>query len=185
MRWRATLQFSSMVAAWIFVLSPPRERPKAWSPPFFLVLLPRAGGLVPLWSPSTDDGLGPSIRTEGTGKAAAILPALPSVEIACKLHASSPTPVVIPPRAAHTIQIPDSFQKIAITQFGRGSARECLASANAALSCSQTRSLIIRRGCSLSIPSINQLDTAMVTLFCGSAFDFIFLSSPWHSPWLP
>ena len=79
-----------MVAAWIFVLSPPRERPKAWSPPFFLVLLPRAGGLVPLWSPSTDDGLGRSIRTEAAAKAGAILPALPSVEIACKLRASSP-----------------------------------------------------------------------------------------------
>jgi len=78
----------------------------------FLVLLPRAGGLVPLWSPSTDDELGRSIRTEGTAKAAAILPALPSVEIACKLHASSPTPVVNPakgsPHDSNTRQLPEN-----------------------------------------------------------------------------
>ena len=66
----------------------------------FLVLLPRADGLVPLWSSSTDDELGRSIRTEGTAKANAILPALPSVEIACKLHAGSPTPVVNPAKGS-------------------------------------------------------------------------------------
>ena len=62
----------------------------------FLVLLPRAGGRVPLWSPSTDDGPGRSFRSEAAAKVAAILLALPSVEIACRPHASSPTPVVNP-----------------------------------------------------------------------------------------
>ena len=46
--------------------------------PFFLVLPPRAGGLAPLWSPSTDDEPGRSIRTEGAAKAAAILPLFPT-----------------------------------------------------------------------------------------------------------
>ena len=82
-----------------------------WAP-FFLVLPPRAGGLAPLWSPSTDDEPGRSIRTEGRCQSRCHTPALPNAEIACRPRASSRTPVVNPatdsPHDSNTRRLPEN-----------------------------------------------------------------------------